>query len=321
MFVNWIVFFLGLGVLILGAKWLVSGASSLAENLGLSPIFIGLTVVAFGTSAPELVVNITASLKGSTEMALGNIVGSNIANILFILGISALVSPLAVKANTTWKEIPFSLLAVTLLGVMASDVMTSNSISLIVSRLDGIILLSFFAAFLVYTVSIIRESTIINPAEDKPQYRRPGLSIFLVLLGLTALFFGGKWIVDSAVVIARSLGVNEGLIGLTIVAVGTSLPEFATSIKASWDGKNDIAIGNIVGSNIFNVFFILGTPAVIKPIPVPNSFIFDIAVVIIASLALFAIMFTGKKNHIIGRVEGLLFVLGYAWYVWYSIQR
>ncbi|MDO8574009.1 MAG: sodium:calcium antiporter, partial [bacterium] len=166
-----------------------------------------------------------------------------------------------------------------------------------------------------------KESTIINPAEDKPQYRRSGLSVFLILIGLTALLFGGKWIVDSAVVIARSLGVSEGLIGLTIVAVGTSLPELATSIKASWDRKNDIAIGNIVGSNIFNVFFILGTTAVIKPIPVPSSFIFDIAVVVVATLALFAIMFTGKKNHVIGRVEGLLFVLGYTWYVWYSIQR
>jgi cation:H+ antiporter len=308
----------GIALIIFSANWLVEGASSIAKTYGLSDLVIGLTIVAFGTSAPELTVNLFSALQGSTDIAIGNVLGSNIANIFLIAGISALIYPLTIQKNTTWKEIPLSLLAAIVLGILANDTIIDGSQDgSFVSRIDGLILLSFFVIFMVYTMEIA-----INQVSQEDDVQRLPLwkSIILVLAGLAGLYFGGKYLVEGAVNIAQQLGMSEKLIGLTIVAVGTSLPEMATSIVAAYRKKTDIAIGNIVGSNIFNIFFILGITSVIKPLPFAPSINFDIGVTILASFLLFATTITlGKKR--VDRAEGALFILIYIGYIIYSLTR
>lgn len=310
-------FVVGFFFLIKGADWLVDGASSLAKKFGISSIVIGLTIVAFGTSAPELIVNILASLKGNTDIAIGNILGSNIANILLILGISALIYPLAVKKNTTWKEIPLALLAVFVIFVMANDALLDKKDFSAVTLIDGLILISFFIIFLYYTHGISKGQT-----EENLSIKEftPIISAAMILGGLIGLTLGGKWIVDGAVALAAFFKVSDALIGLTIVAVGTSLPELATSAMAAYKKNADIAIGNIVGSNIFNIFWILGLSAVIKPLPFSAALNFDILVTIMATTLLFAAMFIGKRR-ILERWQGGAFVLFYFSYVIYLIIR
>jgi len=310
-------FIFGFAVIIKGADFLVDGSSSIARRFRVSELVIGLTVVAFGTSTPELFVNIVASLKGNSEIAIGNILGSNIANILLILGISSIICPLSVTKGTVWKEIPFSLLAAIVLGMMANDqFIDKNGISLL-TRIDGLVLLSFFIIFLYYSFSIAKE---IEGIETHVPLKEHGLakSVLLVMLGLGGLCFGGDWIVEGAVDLALKLGISQSVVGLTIVAVGTSLPELATSAVAAHRGKPDIAVGNVVGSNIFNIFFVLGVSAVIKPIPFNSRSNIDIGVVILASLLLFTFMFTGQKRSI-DRWEGVVSLMLYGAYLVFQI--
>lgn len=314
-----IILFLILGFIILikGADSLVDGASFLAKRLKVSDLIIGLTVVAFGTSMPELVVNIFASTQGNTEIAIGNIIGSNIFNILLILGVSALIYPLAVTKGTVWKEIPFSLLAVAVVGFLSNDVLFDHAERSALTRVDGFVFLSFFAIFLYYIVSIAKVEN-----DQQEQDSKEGLAKSLVMVtgGLVALIFGGKMVVDGAVKIASLLGVSQSLIGLTIVAAGTSLPELATSAVAAYKKNADIAVGNIVGSNIFNIFFILGVSALIRPLPIAVSVNSDIFVLIGSTLLLFLFMFTGKRR-MIDRWEGALFILCYIVYTIFLIKK
>jgi len=310
--VTFILLFIGFVFLIKGADLLVDGASSVAKKLGISALVIGLTIVAFGTSAPELIVNIFASIQGNTDIAIGNILGSNIANILLILGISAIIFPLAVKKGTVWKEIPLCLLAVIVTGLMVNDTLIDGGSFSGLTRIDGLILISFFVIFLYYTFGISKAES--ENEETIIKERSALKSILMIVAGLAGLTIGGKWIVDSAVAIAESFGVSQAVIGLTIVAVGTSLPELVTSAVAAFKKNADIAIGNIVGSNIFNIFWILGVSAVINPLTFSPMLMRDVMATILATLLLFIFMFVGKK-HILERWQGVCFILLYIIYV------
>lgn len=308
----------GVVAIVLSAGWLVEGASSIARRFGVSDLVVGLTIVAFGTSAPELTVNVFSALEGSTDIAVGNILGSNIGNIFLILGISAIIHPLVIQKNTTWKEIPLSLLAAVVLGIVANDKWIDKSTSgNFVSAIDGLVLLAFFTIFLVYTFEIARQQTS-RETENEAKPLAVWKAILYVVFGLLGLYFGGKYFVQGAISVATQLGMSERLIGLTIVAIGTSLPELATSVVAAYKKNADIAVGNVVGSNIFNIFFILGTTALIKPLPFSEASNFDIGATILASLLLFLTTMTfGRKK--IDRVEGVVFLLIYAAYLFYII--
>ncbi|MEX1351744.1 MAG: calcium/sodium antiporter, partial [Desulfobacterales bacterium] len=271
------------------------------------------TVVAFGTSTPELFVNIVASARGNTDIAIGNVLGSNISNVFLILGISAIIYPLSVSKGTVWKEIPFSLLAVITLGLMANDQVIDGDGSSLLTRIDGLVLLAFFTIFLYYSFSIAKAIEGLDehvPAKATSFVK----SILLVIAGLIGLTLGGKWIVDGAVTLAKSFGMSESLVGLTIVAVGTSLPELATSAMAAYKKNVDIAVGNVVGSNIFNIFFVLGISATVRPLPFQTKSNLDIAVVTVSSLLLFLFMFTGKKRSL-DRWEGIVSLFLYGGYI------
>ena len=309
---------IGFIILIKGADLLVEGASSIAQKLNVSDLVIGLTVVAFGTSAPEMFVNVFASIEGNSNIAIGNILGSSIANIFLILGVSAMIYPLAVKNNTVWKEIPFSLLAALILGILANDYLIDHKASSELSRSDGLVLLGFFIIFMYYIFSIAKKSEHILK-EESPQISN-FRAVAYILLGLSGLVLGGSWIVNAAVKIASQFGVSEYLIGLTVVAVGTSLPELATSAMAAYKRNTDIAIGNVVGSNIFNIFWVLGISAVIKPLPFQPTGNSEIAMTIVASILLFSVFFVGKK-HVLQKWQGALFLLLYAGYTSFLIIR
>ena len=310
---------IGFVLLIKGADFLVTGASAIARRLKLSELMIGLTIVAFGTSAPELSVSVVSAFKGHTDIALANVIGSNICNILLILGVSSLIVPLTVTKGTVNKEIPLSLLASCVIFSMANDRLIDKAAVSSVSRSEGIVLMFFFIVFLYYSMTIAKDAK-----EDDQQVEKERRSVFFsvswIILGLLCLIVGGKWIVDGAVVMAGKLGMSENLIGLTIVAVGTSLPELATSAVAAYKRKADIAVGNIVGSNIFNIFFILAASSFFAPLPVNEHANQDMAILIIAGLMLFIFMFT-LKIRILDRAEGLLFLICYAAYTVFVIQR
>ncbi|MBD1395781.1 calcium/sodium antiporter [Pontibacter sp. JH31] len=312
-----IILLAGFVLLILGADKLVDAASSLAAKMGIPNIVIGLTIVAFGTSAPELVVNVFAALEGSTEMVLGNVLGSNIFNVLAILGVSAIIYPLSVKTNTTWLEIPLSLLAAIAVLVVANDMLFDNAAADYISRTDGMILLLFFTIFLVYNLKIAQN----NPADEeetKPYtYLKAGL---FITLGLVGLVLGGRLIVTSAVSLAQAFGLSERLIALTVVSIGTSLPELATSIVAVRKKKVDIAIGNVVGSNIFNIFLILGVSAIVTPLQISANAFIDIAINIAAGMLLFIFIFTGRGRQL-SRAEGIVFLVIYLAYVAFLVTQ
>jgi cation:H+ antiporter len=309
-------FVIGFFILIKGAGLLVDGASAIADKFKISPLVIGLTIVAFGTSAPELAVNIFASAAGSSEIAIGNIIGSNIANILLILGVSALIYPLASKKHTIWKEIPLCLLAVVVVGLMANDFLIDGVNWSGLSRIDGLVLLSFFIIFIYYSFGIAKQ----QESSDDCEIKNLNLvkSIFYIVIGLIGLVVGGNWIVSGAIKLAVGFGISESLIGLTVVAIGTSLPELATSAIAAYKKQADIAIGNVVGSNIFNIFCILGISSVIRPLPFNPANNIDFLIMIIATVILFIIMFIGKKR-IIERWQGLFMILIYSAYTVFLI--
>jgi len=308
----------GFVLLIKGADLLVRGASSIARRFNVSDLVIGLTVVAFGTSAPELAVNIIASMQDNTGMAIGNILGSNIANVLLILGTASIICPLAVSPGTVWKEIPFSLLAALVLAFVVNDGILDGAALSIISRSDGLILLCFFAIFLYYSAGIARKvkgQEEILPAVALPLPR----AILLTGTGMAGLTLGGTWIVGSASKIGVALGMSDSMVGLTIVAIGTSLPELATSAMAAYRRNVDIAVGNVVGSNIFNIFLVLGVSSTIRPLPFTARNM-DVAMVIFSNIALFATMFTRKKRSL-DKEEGYVLLAIYVGYMIYVILR
>lgn len=315
--INFILLFLGFVLLIIGAGKLIESSSSLARRMNIPDIVIGLTVVALGTSAPELVVNVMASSKGQSAMVLGNVLGSNIFNILVILGITSIVKPLTVKRNTTWLEIPLSLMAALVVLVIGSDIFLDGSDQNIISRTDGVILLGLFLIFLVYNLELAQrgnEGNIVIEAKEQSVL----IAIIWFLAGLAGLVIGGQLIVDNAVSIARSFGISERVIAITIISTGTSLPELAASFVAVKKGKVDMAIGNVVGSGIFNIFLILGTSSVIRPIQVSSEALPDIFLNIVANLLLFTFLFFNTKRNL-RRTEGIVFVILYIFYIIYLL--
>jgi cation:H+ antiporter len=306
----------GFVVLIIGAEWLVNGASALARKHKVSDLAIGLTVVAFGTSAPELVVNLFAAIQDHQAIAFGNIIGSNNFNLFVILGIAGVITPLAVHSTTVWREIPLSFVAVALLFLFANDFFLSDR--LVLSRIDGLILLTMFGFFLWYVRNQLR-TDIHEPDEKHKQYSK--LKIWaLILFGLAGLVAGGRLVVDSAIHIATGLGISEKIIGLTIIAAGTSLPELATSVVAAVKKNNDIAVGNIIGSNIFNIFLILGISSVIRPLSYDRAFNTDIYFLALGTLALFVMMFTGGRKKL-DRWEAALLLVAFVFYTIFFVAR
>lgn len=288
MVVNVLLLLAGFFLLIAGAAKLVDASSSIARRFNIPDIVIGLTIVALGTSSPELVVNMLASSKNESAMVMGNVLGSNIFNVLVILGITSIVKPLTVKRNTTWLEIPLSLLAAILVLVIANDVFLDQQTENIVSRTDGIILLALFLIFIVYNLELARKG---NEHESLITKKQPlFISIMWLIAGLAGLILGGQLIVDKATMLARAFGVSERIIAITIISIGTSLPELATSLVAVRKGKVDVAIGNVVGSNVFNIFLILGASSIVNPVKVSKAAQPDIYLNILANIFLFAFL-------------------------------
>jgi len=317
---DYVFLIIGFVLLIKGADFLVDGSSAIARRLKVSDLLIGLTIVAFGTSTPELFVNLIASVKGTSAIAIGNVVGSNIFNILLILGISSIIFPLVVTKGTVWKEIPLTFVAAALLGLMALKPLVVRGSLSGISRIEGVLLLAFFCLFTYYVLRMALRAgnTDSTPADGQQHSVRK--SLLFIFGGFVALFIGAKLVVDAAVSLAQSFGVSESLIGLTIVAAGTSLPELATSVVAAAKKNCDIAVGNIVGSNIFNIFLILGISSCIHPIQFQPGNNVDIGVAALASLLLFVFMFTGKKGSL-DRWEGVVLLLIFVAYLVFIIHR
>ncbi len=314
-----VLFIVGFFLLIKGADWLVEGASSISRRFGISDFVIALTVVSFGTSMPELVVNILASFQGSSEIAIGNVIGSNISNILLILGISAIIYPLPIYRSTILSEIPFSLAATFLVGFLANAALFSAHHDMMLSRGDGFLLLGFFILFMTYIVNLARESK--QGPDDLPEGTQsvPRAS-FGVIAGMLMLFAGGKFVVDSAITMASYFGFSQSFIGLTVVAIGTSLPELVTSAMAAYRKNADIAIGNVIGSNIFNLLWILGLSAAIRPLAFEVLNNIDILVLIGANAMLILALPTGRKG-VLDRMNGTAFIMVYVGYMAYLVQR
>ena len=310
----YVLFAVGFLLLIKGADWLVEGASSLARKFSVPEIVIGLTVVAFGTSAPELAVNVIASVKGNNGLAIGNIVGSNIANVLLILGVCGMITDLRVKNNTVWREIPFSLFAALILGYVVNDQIAHGSAINLISRADGLVLIALFALFIFYNFRLSKDTILdeVPEADDRPLWK----SIGMLLVGLAGLVLGGQWIVDGAVSLARLFGYSESFVGFTVVAIGTSLPELATGVVAVRKGNTDLAIGNVIGSNIFNIFWVLGLSSTISPMDFNLEDNFSIFVNIACSAVLFGLLFIGKR-HTLEKWQGGLLLLAYMAYISY----
>ena len=311
MLLNFIWLILGFIILIYGANKLVDGGAALAFRLNIPNIVIGLTVVAFGTSTPELVVNLFSSAEKQSELALGNVLGSNIFNILGILGIAALISPIAVKKATTWVEVPLALLAAFLILIMFGDNHWPTPTPYIISRTEGIVLLCFFVLFIAYTLMLAKKG---EAEEIKIKNYTIGKSLFWILIGLVGLIIGGRLLVKGAVQIAESLGISQRIIAITIVSIGTSLPELPTSLLAARKKNVDMAIGNVVGSNIFNTFLILGVSALISPIHMSMANLPDIGMNLLSALLLFVFIFTGRGRQI-ERWEGSIFLFLYISYI------
>ena len=314
MFLQIILLIAGFVVLIKGADLFVDGASSVAENFKVSKMLIALTIVSFGTSAPEFAVSIKSLLSNNGDIVLGNVIGSNILNILLILGTSALFHPLIVKNNTVKKELPITMLITTLFAVLLSDNLFDKGITNMFTRSDGIIVLLFFSVFIYYLISMTKKK--IEPEEEKAPITLTKAIIYTIV-GIVGIILGSNFVVDSAAFIAKSLGVSERMIALTIIALGTSLPELVTSVTATRKGEYDIAIGNVVGSNIFNIGVVIGIPvAILGGINKITFSYIDIVVMISSAVLLFMFSF---KDYKISKKEGLMFLLIFIVYYSYVI--
>lgn len=307
-------FIAGIVLVLLGADWLTKGASALARRFNISELVIGLTIVALGTSLPELVISTGAAIKGSSGIALGNVIGSNIFNSMLILGVAALIAPIRFNARMLSREIPFNLLASVVLVLLSGSMLVGGAQGEHITRYGGLLLLCFLAVFIRYTFSI--------PADGEEEKVAPlsvGKVVLFIVAGLAALIFGGNIFVDGASDIARALGLSDAVIGITIVSAGSSLPELAVSVNAARKGSVGIALGNVLGSNILNIFFILGTAATITPIALDGFSCIDFYVLIASSLLIYLVSRFGGKA-VITRFEGLLLVAGYVAYTTYLIM-
>lgn len=316
---DYIFLLIGFALLIKGADYFVEGASKLAYLLRISPLLVGLTIVAFGTSSPEATVSIIAAMEGNSAVSLGNVIGSNIFNITLVVGITAILNPLSVEKATIRKEIPFTLLASIALWVLISDVAFQQASTNVITRNEGMVLLLFFTIFLYYIFEVAKNNR--EEAQEEAEEtadRSWGKNILFTLAGLAAIIFGGDLVVENASKIALSIGMSETLVGLTIVAVGTSLPELITSVTAALKKQSEIALGNIVGSNIFNILLVLGASSTITPLPVDNKIFFDIAIMVVLTILLLAFSRTRFK---ISKIEGAILVAGYIVYMIYIIIR
>ena len=309
MLLNIIIVLISFGILIKGADYFVKGAASIAVKLGMSAFVVGLTIVAIGTSAPELFVNVSAVLKGSTELSIGNILGSNVINILLGLGISAIIVPLSIEKRTVWKEIPFSLLAAIMIFIFGSDRFIEGVGENVITRIDGLALLGFFILFIVYTFGL---ASVEKSGENGDEIENISLvkSIFYTIGGIFALVLGGNFVVSAATEIAVSLNISENLIGLTIVAIGTSLPEIVMSAIGARKGHVDLVVGGIVGSCIFNALFALGVTATVGDLAFTGDNIIDALFLVLVSVILFVFMFIGKKK-VLEKSQGIFFVVYY----------
>ncbi|MGI8317022.1 calcium/sodium antiporter [Halobacillus mangrovi] len=315
---SYVLLIVGFGLLIKGADLFVDGSSSIARLLRVPPILIGLTIVAFGTSSPEATVSIIAALQGNAEVSLGNVVGSNIFNITLVVGIAAFLYPLMVESETTRKEIPFTLLASGALLVLISDLELQGLSENLLTRGDGLIFLLFLSIFMYYVIEVGMKSRKESIHKPVPSNIKWGKNIGLTLAGLAAIIFGGDLVVDSGTAIAYDLGMSNTLVGLTIIAIGTSLPELVTSISAALKKESGIALGNVVGSNIFNILFVLGASAVITPLPVNGKIFTDVMIMIALSLLLFLF---SRTHYKIGKTEGFVLLTMYIIYLVYIISR
>ena len=317
MLISIVSFIAGMVLVIKGADWLTEGASALARRYGISELVIGLTIVALGTSLPELVISTGAALKGSSGIALGNVIGSNIFNGLLILGITALITPIKFDARMLTREIPFNLLASIVLLLVSGSMLLGGGEGEFVTRYSGLLLLCFLAVFIRYTFSISGT----DEGEEEPQERLSvGKILFFILLGLAGLILGGNLFVDGATELARVAGLSEAVIGITIVSAGSSLPELAVSVSAARKGNVGIALGNVLGSNILNIFLILGCSATITPIALDGFSCIDFYVLLASSLLIYAVTRFGGKA-IITRREGAVLVAAYVAYTAYLIMR
>lgn len=320
MILHYTLLIIGFVLLIAGADYLVKGASAIAKRLNISDLIIGLTIVSIGTSAPELAVNILASINGQAGMAIGNVVGSNIFNFLVIIGISAVIRPIPLKSSLIKVEIPFAVLASIALFIVAGDYILDGAPGTI-NRSDGLILLLFFSIFLYYIyLSATKGEVNVNQSSenDKAKAHPIWLSSIMVVGGIAALIFGGDVIVKHAIEIARNWGMSDTVVGLTIVAVGTSLPELATSVVAALRGNSDIAIGNVVGSNIFNIFFILGVSSTILPLPFSSESMIDVLMAGFSTLLVLSFGVLGKRKNI-NRTKGAILLIIYSSYITYLL--
>ena len=311
----------GLILILLGANGLTDGAASVAKRFHIPPIVIGLTIVAFGTSAPELTVSVSSAIKGSADIAIGNVVGSNIFNTLMIVGCTALFAPIVITRNTLRKEIPLCILSSIVLLICANDVFLDKAPENILNRVDGLLLLCFFLIFMGYTFAIASKPVTMEQQAEHPVIEEETeikslpwwQSILYIIGGLAALIYGGQLFVDGATGIARNLGVSESIIGLTLVAGGTSLPELATSIVAALKKNPEIAIGNVIGSNLFNIFFVLGCSASITPLHLSGITNFDLLTLVGSGILLWLFgLFFAKRT--ITRIEGGIMILCYVAY-------
>jgi cation:H+ antiporter len=317
--VNYLILVLGFAALVAGAKLLVSGAANIATKFRVSEMAIGLTIVAFGTSLPELFVSLTANFGGYADLAIANVLGSNVSNVLLILGIAAIIRTLPVTDATVLTEIPFSLTAALLVGFLANAALFSTSSDLIISRTDGAILLFFLALFMVYVYKLIKDSGKSTDSRITHTFAT-SRSLLFIGIGMLGLYVGGKWVVDSSIIIATDLGVSERMIGLTVVAIGTSLPELFASAVAAHRGNTDLAVGNVVGSNVFNLLWILGATAFITEIPFELINNNDIAMVVLSTALVIVAIAVGRKGTI-ERWHGIVFLVAYAAYLIFVINR
>jgi len=313
----YLLFVVGLYLLVKSADWIIDSSSSMAKKLGVSSLVIGLTVVAFGTSLPELVVNVVAAFKGAAEVSFGNIVGSNIANILLILGVTALIANVKIESDTVWKEIPFALLSAFVFFALTTKVFFGGDNFFRWN--DGLILLALFVMFLYYVFRMAKKdrSRLGFTKDVEESNWKIGL---MFLLGVVGIYFGGRWTVDGAIFVAGQFGMSEYLISATIVALGTSLPELVVCVVAVLKKNIDLAVGNIIGSNIFNVLWVFGVIPFIGAVKIPAFIGFDIAILFMATLLLFLLMFVGEKNGL-GKKEGFVFLVFYVLYILFLIVR
>ena len=314
MVLNIILLIIGFVILIKGADLFVDGASNIALNFKVSKMLIGLTIVAFGTSAPEFAVSVKGLLSGSFDIVLGNVIGSNILNILLILGVAAMIHPLVVKSNTVKKELPITLLITSLFAVLLSDNLFDKSMSNNFTRGDGIVLILFFLVFIYYLINLMRNK--VEESTDEKVLSLPK-SFFYTFIGLVMIIFGSNFVVDSASYLAKAFGVSERIISLTIIALGTSLPELVTSVMATKKGEYDIAIGNAVGSNMFNIGIVIGLPVTILGgiSKIAFSYI-DLIVMVVTALMLYLF---SKNDYKISKREGLSFLILFVVYYSYVI--